>query len=171
MSKDIGIVVALPPALKEWVDAQAEDIGVNAAIWIRMLVVAAAKGRNALPQGPIAFRPAMETPRVPRFQIGTTELPEGDPAADVDLDVWRGPVEDEQGEGQASGVDVDAMIAGHVAAAEVSNVMRMPPIETFGPPPPSAAVIGLVGGSGVRSLRRPAPAYSPAMQPSHLRGL
>jgi hypothetical protein len=45
MTKDAGILVAIPPALKEWVDAQAEDIGVNAAIWIRMLVFAARMGR------------------------------------------------------------------------------------------------------------------------------
>ncbi len=151
MSKDIGVIVALPPAVRDWVEAQAEDLGVTAAIWIRMLVVAAARGRSALPAGP-AIQSAPALPRAP------APAPADDASASggLDPDAWRGPPDDD------SDADIDAIVAGRMAdaaAAVTSDAYAAPVI--LGPP----------NGGGARPLRRPPPAYSPARQPSHLRTL
>jgi hypothetical protein len=179
MSKDISIRVGLPPDLKEWVDAQAADIGANAAIWIRMLVVAARKGYAAPrgPQAPPAAAPRLER-MVTRGEIdaalarrglaGEAGADAADPAV-VDPDAWRGPVEDEPGEG-GSGADVDAIVAGRVAEADAGGLTSAQAYEASGRPP-AAVILGPLNGGGARSLRRPPPAYSPAMQPAHLRGL
>jgi hypothetical protein len=166
MTKDAGIIIAIPPDLKDWVDAQAEDIGVNAAIWIRMLVFAARKGRAA----PVSLQALVAPPSHHGVPVRVVEElpPSGDGAADPDA--WRGPVDDEAGDAQASGVDVDAMVANRLAEVDAAGpVERMAPVEVFGPPQQADIIYG--GFGGVRSLRRPAPAYSPANQPRHLHGI
>ena len=46
MSKDVALIVALPPDLKAWVDAKAADIGLEAVTWLRMQVFAMRKAEN-----------------------------------------------------------------------------------------------------------------------------
>jgi len=161
MTKDIGLLIAIPPDLKAWVDAQAEDIGLNAEIWIRMLVFQARKRRAGA---------AQEMP--PPVQSGPTEVWStgwGEPATGPyprNDDAWRGPTDDEPPD---ITVDVEAMIANRVAEAESAGLTQSAaqPYEAFaaGPPPSSA------GASNVRSLRRPPPQFSPSLQPGHLRNL
>jgi hypothetical protein len=172
MTKDAGIVVAIPPDLKEWVDAQAEDIGVNAAIWIRMLVFAARKGRGA-PAAPVApVHAALPAPSgevtVLQWRDGVQPLHGASiEASNVDRDAWRGAVDDEPAS-EASGVDVDAMIAARVAEADASGAFEtMAPVEAFGSPPQADIVYG--GFGGVRSLHRPPMAFAAGNQPRHLR--
>jgi hypothetical protein len=178
MTKDIGVIVALPPELKEWVEAQAEDIGVNAAIWIRMLVFAAWKGRASVaPVLPPAGGPSRHAlgHAVTHSAIDAAldQQPYAPflPPADVadDPDAWRGPVDDESG-GDASGVDIEEMIASRLADVDTSGpVSRMPPVEAFGPPPHADIVYGSTGG--VRSLHRPPIPFAAGNQPRHLRSL
>jgi hypothetical protein len=157
MSKDIGVVVALPPDVKAWVDAQAEDTGINAAIWIRMLVFQARK-RGAPTTGIV---PQLTVTRdasfVPHYEVPAAVLDDADP------DAWRGPVDED-----ASGIDVDAMVAGRLTAAESAGLTAQPqePYEAFGKPP--AMTVFPTGA--VRALRRPVSQYSPATQPRHLNG-
>jgi hypothetical protein len=175
MSKEISIRVALLPDLKEWVDAQAQDIGATAAIWIRMLIVAARKGHV------VQFGQPAEAPRFEARMVSARPYqPEASQSGQLststgnasDPDAWRGPIEDEPAEdGQGGGVDVDAIVANRVAEADASGLTApAQPYEAFASPP-GAAVLGPANGGGARSLRRPPPAYSPAMQPAHLRGL
>jgi hypothetical protein len=157
MTKDAGILVAIPPDLKEWVDAQAEDIGVNAAIWIRMLVFAARKGRAA-PIGQPAAMPAIAW-TLPATQPAAWPVDPGQAGQPHDLDDWRGPADDAAAD--AAGVDVDAIIAARVAEADAAGLTaQAQPYEAFAAGPPQQAV----PAGNVRSLRRPAPLYSPATQ-------
>jgi|GEM_PF-2025481 hypothetical protein len=176
MAKDIGVIVALPPAVRDWVEAQAEDLGVTAAIWIRMLVVAAARGRSALPAGP-AIQPAHAAPRAPAPAPAALGLPDGDDDAGasggLDPDAWRGSPDDESpgddaAQDAAQDADIDAIVAGRVAEAAASAPPAALP-DAYSAPAP--VILGPANGGGARPLRRPPPAYSPARQPSHLRGL
>src|SRR5882672_2354509 len=104
MSKDIGILVPLPPDVKAWAEAQAEDIGLNAAnvgVWIRMLVHQAWKQRSA-PKYTSPFRPEGAPVLLQPTEYGQESgdekmwsVPTGFAGTD---DAWRGPVDDEQGE-------------------------------------------------------------------------
>lgn len=175
MSKDIGIRITLPPDLKAWVDEQAEDIGANAAIWIRMLVVAARKQRTQAPRFQIgtagnaatsAWSPGLVVHAESEFH-DAMPLPGGE----ADPDAWRGPVDDAPGDVQTSGVDVDAIVADRVAEADAAGLTAAAqPYEAFAASP-AAPVLGPANGGGARALRRPPPAFSPANQPRHLHGL
>ena len=148
MTKDAGILVAIPPDLKAWVDAQAEDIGVNAAIWIRMLVFAARKGRG-IPHVQPAEAPRFEA-RIeasPRYQLEASQAWQPADSVSTDPDAWRGPVDDDAGDAQASGVDVDAMVANRLAEVEAAGpVERMVPVEVFGPPQQADIIYSGFGG-------------------------
>lgn len=145
-TKDTGILVPIPPDLKEWVDAQAEDIGVNAAIWIRMLVFAARKKHFApLIQAQIAQA-------IPAHTAQAIQPVEYDAAGNtIDPDAWRGPVDDDTAD---ASIDVDAIIDSRLAEAEAAGVTApaQQPYEAFGAPPPNVTPIG-----GARALRRPMP--------------
>jgi hypothetical protein len=160
VTKDAGILVALPRDLKEWVDAQAEDIGVNAEIWIRMLVFAARKGRASVSPPSL---PRIAAP-VPAAESTVLEWQEGVQPLYGDPDAWRGPVDDDS-RGETSGVDIDAMIAARVADADAAGAFAppSPPIEMFGRPPAEYGV------GGVRSLHRPPVPFTAGNQPHHLR--
>jgi len=168
MTKDIGILVAIPPDLKAWVDAQAEEIGLNAAIYIRMLVFAARKRRI----NPIGF-PARESQpaEAPRFEARTLPAPQpaayhqevsqavqprqpveyGEHGNTIDPDAWRGVVDDE--EPGDSTVDVEAIINSRLAEADAMGLTAaaQQPYEAFGPP------VSAVPIAGTRAVRRPLP--------------
>jgi len=157
LSKDIGILVPLPPDVKAWAEAQAEDIGLNAAnvgVWIRMLVHREWKRCNA----PKISKAEYEAVSVFPSLLANT--------ATTDDDAWRGPVDDEQGDA-VSTVDVDAIIAARVAEASSAGLTdpAPQPYEAFGPPAPAAT------SGNVRSLRRPPPQFAAVSQPNHLRNL
>jgi len=154
VSKQSGIRAVIPPGeLAEWVQHQAEDIGCDAATWIRMLVVAARKqGRAAIP-----------TPRVP---VLASPAGSGLQYADNQEDAWRGPVEDEPA-GEASEAEIAAMIEGKLAEADAQGMTASAaePVEMFASRPPAP------GAGSTWALRAPPPRYSAGSQPAHLRAL
>lgn len=147
MSKDIGILVAIPPELKAWVDSQAEDIGLNAAIWIRMLVFQARKRRGAAPKSAVVETDVAEIFAPTRF---VEPVPQ--PHADDD---WRGPVDDET-EPPTDPAAVEALVAGRLAEAEAQGLTQSSDQSVMAPAP----------AGNVRALVRPAPKYSPAAGPA-----
>lgn len=160
MTKPLGIRIVLSPELTAWVGIQAEDIGCDAATWIRMLVVAARKQE----------RVPLPTPRVPAPASVSSDLQRPYAAGPDDIssdDTWRGPVEEEPA-GEASSADIAAIIEGKLAEAEAAGAMASPgqPVEMFSSRPPPPASSGTT-----RALRAPPPRYSTGSQPAHLRAL
>jgi len=151
--KDIGVMIALTPDLKAWVDSQAAEMGLNgpyaASIWIAMMVFQARKRQNSkqasappLPAPPAVFEPQQ------------LPVPEED--------LWRGPVEDDE----PPPADIDELVSKRLAEAESQGLTQ--PTDSADTHP-VASVPGVAGaGTNVRPLRRPAPRFSPAMQPGWL---
>jgi hypothetical protein len=83
------------------------------------------------------------------------------PLGGADPDAWRGPVDDDAGEAQASGVDVDAMVANRLAEIDAAGpVERMAPVEVFGPPQQADIIYAALAASArcggqSRPSRRP----------------
>lgn len=154
VSKDIGVVIALPAELKHRIDAMAAQVGLTAHTLMLAWVLQGMKGPAAAPVAS-AYR------NDPNF-VAVSELPAED--------AWRGDPNADEPE-QPSNVDVDAMIASRVAEAESAGLAQPPgqAYEAFGPPTPAGSVIRQ--DANVRSLRRPPPQFAPANGPSHLRSL
>lgn len=169
--------------LRSWLDAQAEDLGCDAATWVRMLVTAARKqGAVALdvPQVPTRLPTKVPTrlpssvaqvpgqvpgqaPAPPTRPAYALDVPEVGPEAESEVDdSWRGPVDDDIGP-----TALDALIADKLASTALSPAPG-PPVEVFAPRPPGAP--GLSTG-GVRAIRAPPPRFAPASGPAHLRAL
>lgn len=152
----------IPPDLRAWIEAEAEELGCDAATWLRMLAVDARRhGRKlAFPQyGPPAQR---ELPLPERHVI----LPDAPVPTLGDDDGWRGPVEEEPQ--PATNAELEAVIARKLAEAEAAGATQPAvPTEMFARQPPGLQA----GGGSIRALSRPAPKYAPALQPAHLRAL
>ena len=157
MSKDIGVVIALPAELKHRVDAMAAQVGLSAQTLMLAWVLQGMKG-------PTAGISALDTAVTARVAAAGQVLGKAYPQDDDDA--WRGPLPDDDPE-PASDVDVDAMIASRMAEAESSGLAQPPgqAYEAFGPP------TAQVAPANVRALRRPPPQFAPANQASHLRSL
>ena len=155
MSKDIGVVIALPAEMKHRIDAMAAQVGLSAQTLMLAWVLQGMKGPGAAP-----FVPFNGTPNHRGGTRVIAELPVDDD------DAWRGPPPDDDPE-PTSDVDVDAMIASRVAEAESAGLAQPPgqAYEAFGPP------TAQVAPANVRALRRPPPQFDPANQASHLRSL
>jgi len=154
--KDIGVMIALTPHLKSWVDSQAAEMGLNgpyaASIWIAMMVFQARKRQNV--RRPPEHH-ALPIPDAPEF----LESPQF-PVPQEDL--WRGPVEDDE----PPPADIDELVSKRLAEAESQGLTQ--PTDSADTHP-VASVPGVAGaGTNVRPLRRPAPRFSPAMQPGWL---
>jgi hypothetical protein len=154
--KDIGVMIALTPDLKSWVDSQAAEMGLNgpyaASIWIAMMVFQARKRQNSR-QPQAHHAPPLPTPPA-AFEPQQLPVPEED--------LWRGPVEDDE----PPPADIDELVSKRLAEAE-SQGLTQPTnsADTHA----VASVPGVAGaGTNVRPLRRPAPRFSPAMQPGWL---
>lgn len=52
-SNDERLVIRMPKELREWIDAQASDLGLDAATWVRMRLTQAMKGPAAT--APVLF--------------------------------------------------------------------------------------------------------------------
>jgi hypothetical protein len=48
-SKDERLVIRMPSELREWIDAQAEEIGLDAAAWVRMRLTQQMRGKLTAP--------------------------------------------------------------------------------------------------------------------------
>lgn len=174
-------MVAIPPDLKAWVDAQASEIGVNAVIFIRMLVFKARRDNAnvGLPShGPVA------APRVGAAVVVRAPLQVSAPSPDAqapDPDAWRGAVEDDddvQAQPAQQGapaqqpqpaaedgppVDIDALVAARVA--EALDAQR-----DYAPPEPTEMLSrrpSAVGHPATMALRQPASRYT---MPAHIAG-
>ncbi len=158
MSKDIGVMVPLTPEVKAWVEAQAEDIGLNAAnagVWIRMLVHQAWKRGQR-----IAATTAHEVPFPDLLQpqvmaLGDAARMAQSIARQSNPDAWRGPVEED--EPPTDPADVEALVASRLAEAEAAGLTQS--LEQASMAPTAAA-------GNVRALVRPPPRFSPSAQPS-----
>ena len=154
--KDIGVMIALTPDLKSWVDSQAAEMGLNgpyaASIWIAMMVFQARKRQGSKQASP-HYGPLLPAPPA-AFEPQQLPVPEED--------LWRGPVEDDE----PPPADIDELVSKRLAEAESQGLTQ--PTDSADTHP-VASVPGVAGaGSNVRPLRRPAPRFSPAMQPGWL---
>jgi len=154
--KDIGVMIALTPDLKAWVDSQAAEMGLNgpyaASIWIAMMVFQARK-RQGSKQASVHYGPPLPIPPA-AFEPQQLPVPEED--------LWRGPVEDDE----PPPADIDELVSKRLAEAESQGLTQ--PTDSADTHP-VASVPGVAGAGGnVRPLRRPAPRFSPAMQPGWL---
>ena len=162
--------IIFAPELRAWIDAQAEDIGCDAATWVKMLVVAARK-QGCVPMATPRV-PAAAEPRAPPGTAGSVQqhplVGDYDAQAMVDAnsqDSWRGPVEDAPGD--AVSRDIADVIEQKLAEAEVSGAtVPAQPVEMFSSRPPAP-----VGSGTTRALRSPPSRYSVGAQPAHLRAL
>jgi len=162
--KSTTIRLTIAPDLKAWIDLQAEDIGCDAATWVKMLVVAARKGL-AMPSGPL---PVV----IPQFSFPSPTVLGQDlrtystsTAASAD-DAWRGPVEDQPVD-TATTPEMSALLAAKLAEAEANGSLNppLPPQEVFAQPSQ------VFHGKGLRVLVRPPAKYSIASPEGSLRGI
>jgi hypothetical protein len=91
-AKTIRITVS--DDLKAWIDAEAEDVGLDATSWVKMILVAKRKGRSVIPVSTPSEAIAPSLPALP----GHLPLPlRPDPGYSLNLplddDSWRGPVD------------------------------------------------------------------------------
>jgi len=136
---DSDLTLTLAPDLREWIDAQATDIGCDAATWVKMLLVARRKGRGAIevPTQPLPLLPAHAPfpPRAePNYSLNV-----------LDDDAWRGDPN------AADGPDVAAMpppdiVPLHAGNGAVRALGRVPvpytPQSHVGAPGGSVTVTG-----------------------------
>jgi hypothetical protein len=104
--KDIGIVVALSPEVKAWVDQQAEAEGLQAATWLRMQVFRMRRGMESRP-----LRVPPDTRRLEAILPGAVTYvadPEGVNQADE----------------AAAGVDISAMVEERLAEAPQAQTAK-----------------------------------------------
>lgn len=147
-----GIRVTISPELRAWIDAQAEDHGCNAATWIGIALKQLMKQGFVL-AGPLQSRLPPQPAPPPEWY-----------AQPSDNDAWRGPVE--EAPQPAASPELEAILERKLAEAEAAGATMVPvPTEMFArmPPQPESGTL--------RALSRPAPKYSPALQPAHLRAL
>lgn len=90
MAKPNTLRIHLTDEQMQWVASQADDIGCDPATWIRMLVVAASKGRNA-PTPPVAMHSHAVWPQPYPTAGHVAQMPDdawrGDPNAEDNPDV------------------------------------------------------------------------------------
>jgi hypothetical protein len=124
-SKQSTLRLALPDDLRAWIEQQADDIGCDAATWIRMQLVAARKGANG------AVVPLATFTR----DIG---LPHPEPRQ-AEEDAWRGPIEDEPS--SAPPEAIAALVERTLSHSESSepSAASLPPMEMFAKSPDAAA--------------------------------
>lgn len=154
MSKDIGVVLALPAELKHRIDAIAAQAGIATQTLMLAYVIEGLKRRPASENSMFAILPEKRQPAV----VALSELVQAE-------DAWRGAPDDDPVD---PSIDVDAMVADRIAHAESAGLTApaAEPYEVFAAGPPPS-----ISPTNVRSLRRPPPQFSPAVQPGHLRGI
>lgn len=137
-AKTIRITVS--DDLKAWIDAEAEDVGLDATSWVKMILVAKRKGRSVIPVSTPSEAIAPSLPALP----GHLPLPpRPDPGYSLNLplddDSWRGPVDNSPpGADTAIG---DAVRPTVNRLARPADILPMP--------------------AGVRSVSRVPPPYTP----------
>lgn len=54
-AKDDRLVIRMPQALREWIDAKADEVGLDAASWVRMRLTLEMRGMPPAPAAPETF--------------------------------------------------------------------------------------------------------------------
>lgn len=162
-----GLRIIIPPDLKAWIEAEAEELGCDAATWLRMLAVDARRHGRKLTFPQYGQPVQRELPLQP-MQRNAALHPSAPSVPDDDA--WRGPVEDAPAgaeQPEANAAEINAIIERQLANAEADGALTPPPppTEMFARSPPQA------GSDGTRALSRPPSKYGAAAQPAHLRVL
>jgi len=154
MPKPHTLRLPLPDDLLEWIETQADDLGCDAATWIRMQLVAMRKAASGLVSMPTVFR-AQPVSVPPEACQGEAEPMQ---------DAWRGPVEDEPSDAAPAAIDAVVEKALIMTEASGPDAGPLPPIEMFAKSPDAAAA----PNGATRALSVPPRRYSGANQPPGL---